>query len=478
MERHWNVIKFTCGLMVDSSLLIERICKELAVVITSLTCPPHQETMSATTKAGQYTVSPHQDEVVQVCAYREYLADLHREKSTNSVDPYNNREICCINKENSVLHCNSKLNYFTELAGEIEHMPSPEQNVGQNREQNQGPPCSVVIQEERSATFLEKVLAALLNIKQPIKFPCIDTQKEFPKIEVELPDFSSPMGMIGAMLGGGFGRMKKPKVIAKEPQIKFYDLEAVAIFNNCNFKEKGLKMVVESFSDSNSFTMVRMFNCNDIPEPMLESLPRNKQLKHLTFSNCRLKFGLHMDKLCAQIKHLPHLEHIQLMQMFGMDISISKGAPPIVEALAPLKSLKTVSLFLCFVSTETSTRLLTEFADCPIERLNLSFNRLGNSINCVAKDASLKFPYLEKLRLDHSEVNKYDILALAEMIDDSKQPNLKFISIGGNRLIEEQDALEKLVLAQRRAYQGRGCSIVVDNKDISVKLSEKIGHKS
>ena len=90
----------------------------------------------------------------------------------------------------------------------------------------------------------------------------------------------------------------------------------------------------------------------------------------------------------------------------------------------------------------------------------------------------MKFPHLEKLRLDHSEVNKYDILGLAEMIDDNRLPNLKFISIGGNRLIEEQDALEKLVLAQRRAYQGRGYSIVVDNKDISVKLSEKIGHKS
>ena len=477
MQRHWNVIKFTCGLMVDSSLLIERICEQLAVVITSLTCPPHQETMSATTKAGQYTVSPHQDEVVQVCAHNEYLGDLYREKSTNSVDPYNNREICCINKENSLLHCNSKLYYFTELSGEIEYM-SPQE---QNGEHNQGPPCSVVIQEERSAIFLEKVLVALLNIKQPIKFLCIDAQKEFPKIEVELPDlpdFSSTMGIMGAMLRGGFERKKKPKVITKGPQISFNNQGAVAIFNNCNFKEKGLKMVVESFSDSNSFTMVRMFNCNDIPEPMLESLPRNKQLKHLTFSNCRLKFGLHMDKLCAQIKHLPHLEHIQLMQMFGMDISITRGAPPIVEALAPLKSLKTLSLFLCFVSTETSTQLLKEFAGCPVEKLTLSFNRLGNSINSIAKDANLKFPHLEKLRLDHTEINKYDVLALAEMIDGNRLPNLKYISIGGNRLIEEQNALEKLVLAQRRAYQGRGCSIVVDNQDISVKLSEKIGRKS
>ena len=30
MERNWNVIKFTCGLMVDSSALIETVCKVFA----------------------------------------------------------------------------------------------------------------------------------------------------------------------------------------------------------------------------------------------------------------------------------------------------------------------------------------------------------------------------------------------------------------------------------------------------------------
>ena len=283
MERHWNVIKFTCGLMVDSSLLIERICKELAVVVTSLFCPPDQETWKP---VGQYMVFPHQDEVVQVCAHKEYLADLHREKSPNSVDPYNNREMCCINKENSVMHCNSKLYYFTELAGEIEHMLVPEQNVGKNREQNQGPPCSVVIQEERSATFLEKVLTALLDIKQPIKFLCIDAQKEF-------------SGFDTSAVGLGFLRI--PKIISKGPQIKFHAQEAVAIFNNCNFKQKRLKMIVESFTDCTSFTMVKMFNCNGIPQHMLRSLPRNKQLKHVTISYCRISGSVQalLPKTCV-----------------------------------------------------------------------------------------------------------------------------------------------------------------------------------
>ena len=43
MERHWNVIRFTCGLMVDSSLLIERICEKFVDILTTMTLDTEHE---------------------------------------------------------------------------------------------------------------------------------------------------------------------------------------------------------------------------------------------------------------------------------------------------------------------------------------------------------------------------------------------------------------------------------------------------
>ena len=84
MKRHWNVMKFTCGLLVDSSFFIVRICEQFVDVLKNTTFDVWNE------KSYQFLYN------------YAYLADLVREKSSTSVDPLRNSVICCMNSRYSV----------------------------------------------------------------------------------------------------------------------------------------------------------------------------------------------------------------------------------------------------------------------------------------------------------------------------------------------------------------------------------------
>ena len=72
MERHWNVLELTCGLMKDSSLLIENICQAFVEIVT-------------TSKSKESFGSLYSS---------LYFIDINREKTPKSLSPFNNAQVC------------------------------------------------------------------------------------------------------------------------------------------------------------------------------------------------------------------------------------------------------------------------------------------------------------------------------------------------------------------------------------------------
>ena len=135
MERHWNVLKFTCGLMEDSSLLIERVCQAFVEIATR---PNPRQSFCQ----------------LYGCLY---LKDLHREKSAVSINPFNNAHLCYNNHRCVAVLCayiensNCELYYFNgwdkgesidEECPWWEHLSSKRTN-----QVEQLKPCSVVIHQ-------------------------------------------------------------------------------------------------------------------------------------------------------------------------------------------------------------------------------------------------------------------------------------------------------------------------------------------
>ena len=151
MKRHWNVIKFTCGLMVDSSLLIERICEQFVDVLKNTTFDVWRE------KSYQFLYN------------YTYLAELVKEKSSLSLDPFKNNVIRCMNSRYSVLSQPCQCYYFYG-AGSFENYRSDSMAATvQEVAKGEAEPCTVFIRETRdSPSFMPTAQRAISQIKQPI----------------------------------------------------------------------------------------------------------------------------------------------------------------------------------------------------------------------------------------------------------------------------------------------------------------------
>ena len=127
MELYWNVIKFTCGLMSDSSELIQSVCKVFV---------EHKMSIDENNRHSFVYLYDHQ-----------YLKDLSLERSPQCIDPFNNREMCCMNNSKSELGENCSLYYFygTDEYLKYTHIPKRSQNI-----QNGTKPCGIVIKVTKS----------------------------------------------------------------------------------------------------------------------------------------------------------------------------------------------------------------------------------------------------------------------------------------------------------------------------------------
>ena len=161
MERNWNVIKFTCGLMGDSSELIQSVCKVFA---------EHKMSIDENNRHSFGYLYDH-----------SYLQDLSLESSPQCTDPFNNSEICCMSNNKSALGENCSLDYFY---GTGEYMKYIKIHTDQRQCRQGTKPCGIVINEANSSSFMYTTFNACSLISQPIKFIQIHGYRDY-KISLE-----------------------------------------------------------------------------------------------------------------------------------------------------------------------------------------------------------------------------------------------------------------------------------------------------
>ena len=154
MERHWNVLKFTCGLMTDSSLLIEKICQAFVEIVTR---PKPRESFGSLYGS-------------------RYLTDINREKTRKSLNPFNNAQVCYNGLAYIPTNPEVQVNYHRLFyldgwdINQLEEITDEtlERHRAQKESSEGKAPCSVVIHQGNQAP-LEYFLTLCSRIRQPIK---------------------------------------------------------------------------------------------------------------------------------------------------------------------------------------------------------------------------------------------------------------------------------------------------------------------
>ena len=125
-------MKFTCGLMEDSSVLIERICEEFVDILKNTTFDVWYE------KSCQFFYN------------YTYLAELNREKSSVSLDAFHNSVICCLNRRSSVLSKKCQCYYFYGI-DRFENYRADVKTIVQHTLTGKPEPCAII--NSRSGYF-------------------------------------------------------------------------------------------------------------------------------------------------------------------------------------------------------------------------------------------------------------------------------------------------------------------------------------
>ena len=167
MERHWNVLKFTCGLMDDSSLLIESICQTFAKIITR-----RKPRESFGSLYGSL-----------------YLTDINREKSARSLSPFNNAQV----SYNSLGYIPTNHRLFYLNGWDINQMEEITmknfERHGAYKKSSEGnnlSPCSVIIHQGKQIP-IEYFFMVCSSIRQPIEHFLIYGQEN---LSIRLKDFA------------------------------------------------------------------------------------------------------------------------------------------------------------------------------------------------------------------------------------------------------------------------------------------------
>ena len=285
MDRHWNVIKFTCGLMENSSVLIERICKELVGILTTM------------------TLNPEHEKSILFLYNHGYLRDLDRDRSHASCNPYSNRIICCMNERYSRMQRNRELYYFYGAEVFEYYVDCAEKPLQRQTRSNLNAsvkPCSIVIRETSSPLFLRSVLQACSEIKQPVKYLVVE---------------GSAMNTIGQEMY--IPHTKLYEALDFLPSISF-DSQAVVRFSHCNFDCDNLRLMVDSLECCRLLGTLELLYCRKIPEALISCLTKQKNLSRLVIQEYHGR-GLSPDvqrTLNQSFRFLRKLEHLDIHHMY------------------------------------------------------------------------------------------------------------------------------------------------------------------
>ena len=418
MKLHWNVIKFTCGLLVDSSLLIERICEQFVDVLKDTT----------------FDVCPEKS--YQFLYNYTYLADLAQEKSSSSVDPFRNSVIYCMNSRYSVLRENCKSFYFYGT-DRFEYYGPYFMTTAQQVAKCEAEPCTVFIRETRdSPFFMQTAQRAISQIKQPINCLIID----------------------GATLADLFQAtpMYNPEAFSKNPTevrilLDFSD-NAIVRFTACDFKGKYLNLFVDSINRCRTLQSFELVYCWNVDEKLISQLGQNQNLTTLTVRQCYGR-GLSPDgqrKLNKQIKFMRKLTHLVIHDMHLNIASVQSTC------------LRVVSLCGCQIYPHAGLDLMTHLAKCPIEKLELNNNRFDGTFKKLCKLPGISYPHLESLSfLTEEDTERNDLCGIAHLLHNDKLPVLKQIVLKAHehQCTERKKPTEGFVTSCR-LYRNGQCKVV------------------
>ena len=443
MERHWNVLKLTCGLMKDSSLLIEMICQAFVEIATRPT--PRQSFCQ-----------------LYGCLY---LKDLDREKSAISRSPFNNSHLCYNNQtyfaaiyaENS----NYELYYFNGWdKGECtdvkwEHLSK---SKGTNQVEHLKP-CSVVIHQGLLFTTVDIYLLTMnWYIKQPITNLLIfgenSQQSDCNNLYVQPgipvtslagstesthslsvknisaepyePGFASSNLSAepyepsfvdrnqSELAMGQIGRRKRP--VHRSVGILKLDNLTVGVFHKLDCSD----LLADSLCHCTMLTHLTYIKCRD---PRFDTLGKNKELMELTVENCSLSLSTEAE-LYAQLRYLNQLEQISFK---GMK-SVKQLARITREgAFSSLTSLKRLSLRDCMLTVPTAVALMESLVQCPLVEIDLSNNFLFGFIKQLHQKPDVAFRHLERMNCNNCDLLKTDTMFLARLISENRLPVIKTV---------------------------------------------------
>ena len=383
-KRHWNVIKFTCGLLVDSSLLLERICEKFVDILTTMTLDTEHE------KSFMFLYN------------HGYLRDLDRERSSISCDPYSNRIICCMNSRSSLMRRNCQLYYF--YGGDVFEYYVNCVGTSLLRELRSSvngsvKPCSIVIRETDSPLFLRSALRAWSEIEQPIKYLIVE---------------GSEMNAIVQEMYVPHTKMYQEQDFL--PMLSLHN-EAIVRFSHCNFGSDNLKYIVDSLSCDTSLGTLELLYCRKIPEALISCLIFKQNLICLVIRKYHGR-GFSPDvqeKLQQRIRFLRKLEHLEIHRMH-LDPSLLRTS-----------SLRVVSLRDCSLSRVDALILIEILVKCPLERLELDNNEIPETFEVLSRKPNVTYPHLEILFLRRVDLTREDIQGIARMINQGKLPAIQRI---------------------------------------------------
>ena len=302
MEQHWNVLKFTCGLMDDSSLLIEMICQAFVKIVTR----------------------PNPSESFGSLYGSLYLKDLHREKSAKSLSPFNNAQLC-YNRvgyipTNPEVYANYRLFFLN--GWDINQLEQINKKTFERyvayKEFSEGenlPQSTVVIHQGLQAS-LGYFLMLCSCIRQPIKHLLIFGQ-EIPSTPsgaaVQLPQITQRPKNITAQ---GY-EPRSPMKNRSEPATASQPMGLGSFTVNCEYlttvvlHKVNCQYLEKSLNQCRLLTHLTYIKCMD---PWFHTLGENKNLKELIVENCFLGFNTETE-LYAQLGCLKQLERISFKKM-------------------------------------------------------------------------------------------------------------------------------------------------------------------
>ena len=512
MERHWNVLKFTCGLMVDSSVLIERICQAFVEIATR----------------------PKQRESIGSLYGSLYLTDIEREKSAKSLSPFVNAQLC-YNRlghipTNSEVHLNYRLFYLNGWDRSINHSEQiTERDLEQHRtykelsKSENSTPCSVVIHQGLRAP-LEYFLKLCSCISQPIKCLLVFGEDE-PRFDYfTARPLSSSTGVavgptagsklvrripvpVGPIAGseparqipvpvGSIARSEPvrqmPELVEPlpgnirachmttetyEPTPTIKNLSESAIlsfkwglnpFNAATFEhlatvvlhKVNCQYLAKSLNECKQLIHLTYIKCRS---PSFETLGNNEGLAEITVEDCTLGANGKAE-LFAQLKYLTKLEKISFRGM-----KCEHNLAKLIEegVLSSLELLKSISLQRCMLTTPTAVALMESLVQCPLVEIDLSDNFLIGFIKELHETSDVSFRHLEKMNCNNSDLLKTDTMALARLISENRFPEIKTIFMKGNIVANDKAVSEELEKSCEhfRSRKGHRVQVYMDRKN-------------